>query len=324
MTISIIVGVLLLVGLAATVISISRKNHPNLKLTKEKIPDHLGAVNFVPIQSLLLHLNTALNDEYIRKVKQRFLQENPTKSEDEFEWLLFELKRYFIVANLLKKAPMFSKEVDEIWHEMILFTEEYHAFSEEFLGEMLHHIPNTNPEPAPQDRAFFDWVFAQLFQITEFSWKTWGSFFQHPVSNESLKEFKKSSKEELINNYFRQNDDNKELAEYLVHCMKKQLTEAENIHMVDKKGSFTKQQTYGDMTSLSLTMVFFSYYYFEEYWEYAKVYAFARAAKDTSGCSTAVFCGTASTNRSGDGHGDGHGDGGGSSCSNCGSGCSSS
>lgn len=324
MIISIIVGALLLVGLAAAVISMSKKNHPKLKLTKENIPEHLGAVNFVPIQPLLLQLNTALNDEYIRKVKQRFLLENPTKSEDEFEWLLFELKRYFIVANLLKKAPMFSKEVDEIWHEMILFTKEYHAFSEEFLGEMLHHIPNTNPEPAPQDRAFFDWVFAQLFQITEFSWKTWGTFFQHPVSNESLKEFKKSSKEELINNYFRQNDDNKELAEYLVDRMKKQLTEAENIYMVDRKGSFTKQQTYGDMTPLSLTMVFFSYYYFDEYWEYAKVYAFAQAVKNTSGCSTAVFCGTASTNRSGDGHGDGHGDGGGSSCSNCGSGCSSS
>ena len=326
MIISVIVGALIVLGLVAAVISMSRKSQP--MLAKENIPPNLGVLEPVQLQPLLLQLNTAFDDAYLRKVKQRFLQENPKKTEDEFEWLLFELKRYFIVANILKKAPMFSKDVDEIWHEMILFTKEYHRFSEEFLGEMLHHIPNTNPEPAPQDRAFFDWVFAQLFQITEFSWKAWGSFFQHPLSNESLKEFKENSKEELIKKYFRQNDDNNQLVENLVERMKKQITEAENIYPIDKKGSFKKQRTYGDMTSLSFTMVFYSYFYFDEYWEYAKEYAFAQAAKNTSGCSTAVFCGTASTDRSGDGHGESHGDAGGdsggsSSCSSCGSGCSS-
>ncbi|KKI90136.1 hypothetical protein WQ54_23875 [Bacillus sp. SA1-12] len=110
--------------------------------------------------------------------------------------------------------------------------------------------------------------------------------------------------------------------------MKQQIIETENIYQVDKKGSFTKQKTYGDMTSLSLVMVFFSFYYFDDYWEYAKVYAFTQAAKYTSGCSNAVFCGSASSDRSGDGHGDGSGDGGGdsgggSSCSSCGGGCSS-
>jgi len=326
MFISVIVGVLIVVGLLAAVISMNRKSQS--KLVKENIPKNLGALEPVQLQPLLLQLNTALDDEYLRKVKQRFLQENPKKTEDEYEWLLFELKRYFVVANILKKAPMFSKDVDEIWHEMILFTKEYHKFSDEFLGEMLHHIPNTNPEPAPQDRAFFDWVFAQLFQITQFSWKAWGSFFQHPLSNEILKEFKENSKEELIKKYFRQNDQNSELIEILVERLKKQLTEAENIYAKDKKGTFKKQRTYGDMTSLSFTMVFFSYFYFDEYWKYAKTYAFAQGANNTSGCSTAVFCGTASTNRNGDGGSDGHGDGGGdsgggSSCSSCGGGCSS-
>ncbi len=37
---------------------------------------------------------------------------------------------------------MLSEDVDEIWHDMILFTKEYQRFSEKFLGKMLHHIPN--------------------------------------------------------------------------------------------------------------------------------------------------------------------------------------
>ncbi|MFC0561484.1 hypothetical protein [Halalkalibacter alkalisediminis] len=326
MIIGVIVGVLLLVGLTVGIMATNGKDRP--KLRKENIPEDLGALNLVPIQPMLHLLNAALDYEYIQQVKQRFLQENPNRSEVEFEWLLFELKRYFLVSNLLKKAPMFSKDVDEIWHEMILFTKEYQDFSEGFLGEMLHHIPNTNPKPAPHDRALFDWVFSQLFKITEFSWKAWGSFFKHPLSSEILKEFKESSQDELIKKYFRQNEDNKELAEYLVNRMKQQLNEAEKIYRIDKKGSFTKQRTYGDMTFLSLVMVFFSYYYFDEYWEYAKVYAFTQAANNTSGCSTAVFCGTASTDRSGNGHGDGPADssgdsGGGSSSSSCSGGCSS-
>ncbi|MGM7722976.1 hypothetical protein [Metabacillus sp. Hm71] len=326
MIIGVIFGGLLLAGITVGIIASIKKGQP--KLIKENIPENLGLLNHVPIQPLLNQLNMALDDEYIQQVKQRFLKEHPQRSEDEFEWLLFELKRYFLVANILKKAPMFSEDVDEIWHEMILFTKEYQSFSEQFLGEMLHHIPNTNPDPAPQDRAFFDWVFSQLFQITEFSWKTWGSFFNHPLSNEILKEFKENSKEALLEKYFRQSEVNKGLAEYLVDRMKKQINEAEKIYQVDKKGSFTKQQTYGDMTSLSLVMVFFSFYYFNDYWECAKVYAFTQVAKYTSGCSNAVFCGTASSDRSGDNHGDGSGDGGGnsgcgSSCSSCGGGCSS-
>ncbi|WP_052737946.1 hypothetical protein [Bacillus sp. SA1-12] len=196
MVIGIIFGALLITGLTVGIITTIVKTQPSL--VKENIPEHLGVLNHVPMQPLLSQLNVALDDEYIQQVKLRFLKENPQRSEDEFEWLLFELKRYFLVANILKKAPMFSEDIDEISHEMILFTKYYQSFSEGFLGEMLHHIPNTDSKPAPQDRAFFDWIFSQLFQITEFSWKTWGSFFNHPLSGETLKEFKESSIEEFV------------------------------------------------------------------------------------------------------------------------------
>jgi hypothetical protein len=324
-----IIAVLLLAGLTAGIIKI-RKSRP--KLAKENIPNRLGVLDHVPIQTLLNKLNAALDDDYIQQVKQRFLQENPKVTEDEFEWRLFELKRYFILTNVLKKAPMFSAEVDEIWHTMILFTQRYQGYSEKFLWKMLHHTPNTNPEPAPQERAFFDWVFSQLFQITEYSWKTWGSFFKHPLATPLLKEIKEKSNESLIEKYFNLNEDNKELIEFLVIRLKHQLSEAENMYLVDKKGTFTKQRTFGEMTPLSLLMVFFSYYYFEDYWDYASGYAFASPSYFTSGCTTAIFCGSSSTDDSGHGHGGHHGHhcGGGhdggtscSSCSSCGSGCSS-
>lgn len=322
---------IILGGITVGAVYFSKKND-QLKLSKENIPPRLGILAGVPVDSLLNRLDSALDGGYISQVKQRFLKENPKLTEDEFEWRLFELKRYFLLTNILKKAPMFSEEVDEIWHQMILFTQKYQTFSEQFLGSMIHHTPNTSQKPEPQERAFFDWVFSQLFTITEFSWKKWGSFFRYPIDTAILKDFNAHSKEWLMEKYFKITKENYEIVEYLVIQMKQQLLEAEKMQQTDIKGSFKKQETFGEMTQLSLVMVFFSYYYFDDYWTYAKVYAAAEASKYTSGCSTAVFCGFAS-NDNGDkgGHGEGdHGGShcsscsGGSSCSSCGGGCGSS
>jgi uncharacterized membrane protein YgcG len=313
--------VIIVAGIIIGVILTASKR-PRLK--KENIPADLGTLSNVPLKPLMKQLDAALSEDYVQQVKTRFLQDHPKRSEDEFEWLLFELKRYFIMANLLKKAPMFSVAVDDIWHEMILFTRDYDSFSEKYLGKMLHHTPNTSPEPAPQERAFFDWVFSQLFEITQFSWNTWGDFFKYPLAREVLIDFKEKSSEELIETYFQQNDDNRDLLEYLVGRMKQQLGVSEKMYRSNPEGSFSKQKTYGDMTVLSFMMVFFSYYYFDEYWEYAKVFAFAEAAKYTSGCSSAVFCGSASADDSSSGGSGGdHGGSSCSSCSSCGGGCSS-
>jgi hypothetical protein len=324
LVIGVIAAALLLAGVVTGVVVLAVKDRP--KLAKENIPEHLGVLTHVPVTPLLEKLDSALNTDYIDQVKYRFLQENPKRTDDEFEWRLFELKRYFLLANMLKETPMFSEEVDEVWHTMLLFTQKYQTFSERFIGKMLHHNPNTSPAPAPQERAFFDWVFSQLFTITEFSWKSWGSFFKYPVDKTVLKEFKEKSNEWLMNRYFTVNDDNKSTIEYLIKQLKQQVSDAEKMYQVDEKGQFTKQRTYGEMTNLSLAMVFFSCFYLDDYWKYARVYMYAQAANYTSGCSTAIFCGTASdgSGHGNGGHGGGH-DGGSScsSCSSCGSGCSS-
>lgn len=89
----------------------------------------------VPVTPLLEKLDTALNLDYVEQMKYRFLQEHPKRTEDEFEWRFFELKRYFLLANMLKQTPMFSEEVDEIWHTMLMFTQKYQTFSEQFTGK---------------------------------------------------------------------------------------------------------------------------------------------------------------------------------------------
>lgn len=315
---------------AAIILSIAFYNNKEKQknaLLKENIPDNLGLLNGVPAQELLTKLDQALSYEYLNQVKIRYLSEHPEISEDEFEWRLFELKRYFLLNTIMKNTPMFSMKVDEIWHEMLMFTKQYEVFSNKYFGKMLHHTPNLEPEPAPQERALFDWVFAQLFEITEYTWKAWGSFFQYPLDQTVLKNVHALSDEELKQRYFKVDENNEELVSYLIRQLKQQLLESEDMYSKHKKGKFIRPARYGDLSPLTMVMVFYSYYYFDEYWVYAKEYAYASQAHGTSGCS-AVFCGSGdSSHDSNDGKGcSSHSCNGscssGSSCSSCGGGCS--
>ena len=287
------------------------------KLSKENIPANLGALPTVPADQLINHLEMSLPKSYIEDVKVRFLGENRKVSEDEFEWRLFELKRYFLLANLLKKTPMYSKDVDSLWHEMIMFTQKYENFSKAYLGTMLHHYPNVqSKEAAPQERAFFDWVYSNLFEVTAYSWKAWGDFFRAPLSPQLVHEFKTSSNQVLKEKYFNINDNNEELIEHLIDSLKKQAIDSEK----NKSNlNFEKSNTFGNLTSSSQIMVFYSVYQFESYWLHAKEYLYSRVSNSTSGCSYAVFCGTASsTSNNNDSDSSSGGD---ASCS--GGGCSS-
>lgn len=306
-------------GLLLAIAYFANNGNKKKALLKENIPDHLGLLEDVPADSILKKLENSLPYEYTNQVKLRFLSEHPEISEDEFEWRLFELKRYFFLNSFMKSAPMFSSKVDEVWHEMLMFTKQYHSFSEKYLGNMLHHTPNIEPEPAPQQRAFFDWIFAQLFEITEYTWQAWGDFFHYPMDGQVLKKFDLLSDDELKIQIFKVTEDNVELVNYLIRQLRTQLRKAQEIYNADKKGSFERPGLFGDLSGLSLVMVFYSYYYFDEYWDYAQSYAYANQAHGTSGCS-AVFCGSGGTH---DSNHDGSGHSCSSSCSSCGGGCSS-
>jgi hypothetical protein len=129
---------------------------------------------------LAARLDQALPEEFLDRVRARLAREEHV-SDVHWRNLLFELKRYFLLAALLRSAPMWSAAVDEIWHAMILHTREYEAFCRSFLDGFLHHAPNPSPQPDPQGRAFFDLAYVTLFVATPFSQRVWGPFLRHPL-----------------------------------------------------------------------------------------------------------------------------------------------
>ena len=59
-----------------------------------------------------------------------------------------EFKKYMaLVALGYEELGMHSSEVDEIWHNFILFTREYAEFCNRVCGHMIHHRPNTSLRP---------------------------------------------------------------------------------------------------------------------------------------------------------------------------------
>lgn len=48
--------------------------------------------------------------------------------------------------------PRSMSEIDEMWHEFILFTEDYMDFCAHYFGQYMHHLPNIfDTRPLPRD-----------------------------------------------------------------------------------------------------------------------------------------------------------------------------
>ena len=77
-----------------------------------------------------------------------------------------EFKKYMaLVALGYEELGMHSSEVDEIWHNFILFTREYSEFCEKACGHMIHHRPNTSrrPQLPPASVATFKDAYTTFF-----------------------------------------------------------------------------------------------------------------------------------------------------------------
>ncbi|MVP01204.1 hypothetical protein [Paenibacillus lutrae] len=136
---------------------------------------------------LAIKLEDAIPMDWANAIKNRVLSEHSGISEREHEWRWLELKRFFMMCAVLKQVPMFSSAVDEIWHEMLMYTQEYQRFSTKFLGQMLHHSPSGEPsKPQPDERAWFDLVYVEMFGWNPYSEAIWGVFFRNPLPREEL------------------------------------------------------------------------------------------------------------------------------------------
>lgn len=290
-------------------------------LRNDPIPEQLGVqvVEGIPIMK---KLDQSLSNFYIDNVKKRVLQSHPKWKDHEFDWGMFELKRYFMMNSLLKSVPMFSHHVDEIWHEMLMFTRDYEKFSKDFYNDTLHHTPNMESTPIPGERAFFDWVYISLFEVTANSRAIWGRFLQYPIKREILDDFRLLPEDELISKYFRRNEEWQEVKRYLIYKMKKEIHEAELQNTNSKKfAPHTSAVDTNLYTYAAGAAVFYSLYNEDQFHEHMSEVVPEEYQKGTSSSGGSTCSGFACSSDSGDSGGGG--DSGGSSCSSCGGGCSS-
>ncbi len=175
-------------------------------LLRTRIPENLGVKPGLGLEELVQRLENALNPEYMAHLKERVLLKGVIDRE-EYDWYLFEFKRFLIMASLFKGVPMYSDHVDVIWHEALMFTKSYDDFCEKFTNKKIHHQPNVGKSIiSPENqRAWFDLVYTTLFKVKRNSEEIYEGFFRFPLGEETLNDVLHASDEELRDKYFNAN-----------------------------------------------------------------------------------------------------------------------
>lgn len=317
------------------------KSKPSYRASE--LPQGLGLLDGVPLERIVAKLNSALPLDYVERLQYRVKAGNPNMSDDEFACKWFELKRFFLMNLILKRTPMFSSEIDEIWHEMLMFTREYQRFGEQFAGGAIHHSPEREPQQMPGERAWFDWVYAHLFEFAEASARCWNGFFRNPLDAQRTDLLREGHADEIAEQWFDMEQAKRypEIAETIRLLITQAINEAKhsaNSRRFEDTGWKDSLTGPNSMVYLAGAMMFFSiqdqHNYasgMESYWPENSL----DPQKDKHSSCTSSGCG--SSGNSGHSTGDncgGGGSGSGSSCSSnsgsscssgssCGSGCSS-
>ena len=81
-----------------------------------------------------------INEYHNSLLIERFsMQKKISVQESEYQ---FEcLKEFLLQCSLSSKPIQPSKQIDEMWHEFILFTRDYYYFCKNYLGQFVHHVP---------------------------------------------------------------------------------------------------------------------------------------------------------------------------------------
>lgn len=166
-------------------------------------PAALGVPEGHPARMAAERLEAALGLDMEARVKDRILRKHTRMQDKEWEWTWFELKRFFLLCGVLRGVPMYSSKVDEVWHEMLMFTREYEQFCKQFTGDTIHHAPHgAEVQPDQGERALFDWAYGELFEQAPASGRLWGAFYRTPMSASRLQELDSLSADELRMRWF--------------------------------------------------------------------------------------------------------------------------
>lgn len=178
-------------------------------------------------QPLWKKIDQALTDTFKEKVFRNYQTKNPSITREELEWRWHELKKFFFLAVLFKQVPMFSKLVDDLWHEMILFTRDYHQFCER-LGVKIEHEPHIAPRFNPDERAYFDLIYSSFFQVEKATTYFYGEFFQYPLPEKVKTIFLQGDKQAFLSQYVRNTEQSRDIAEKLWTVLTKQMKESDS------------------------------------------------------------------------------------------------
>jgi hypothetical protein len=78
---------------------------------------------------------------------EKLVKDQIVRDAGEAELLFMEVKRYLVLSRLDRDISwdMYSRRVDEVWHQFALFTHEYAEFCTRFFGSFVHHRPSNAP-----------------------------------------------------------------------------------------------------------------------------------------------------------------------------------
>ncbi|TCS95972.1 hypothetical protein [Hazenella coriacea] len=290
---------------------------------------------------LIQRLEASIPLSYMEQVKERVIREHKISLIDwENRW--FEWKRFLIMTAILKNVPMYSREVDEVWHEKLMFTREYELFSDLFLERTLHHAPHPPGHSFDRsERAWFDTIYIILFKPTKFSISTWGPFLKHPLSEKILLDFQMMPMDVLKEKYFNIHCQEHvpavaSLVEFIIRYFQGQVDYLSKHY--DLYGKSVK--TFGKHSSSSYSdpalwmlggMLFLTCFHHDEFDEKNEFFEKTTGSGDSGGSFIFSGCSSGGDSISGDPGGD-SGSGSScsssscssSSCSSCGGGCGSS
>ncbi|WP_440117733.1 hypothetical protein [Paenibacillus sp. QZ-Y1] len=275
----------------------SRRKQTKVTYRRKKVPLNLGLREEISYQQTIRQLEKSFNKHFANKLKLRIQQEHPHMKTLEYRWKLIELKRYFIMASLLKQVPMFSDEVDELWHEMLMFTKSYADFCAEFMGSTVHHEPAITRHETPGARAWFDWVYCQLFEFTPYSAAIWGDFFSYPISSDMQKLIAQGDQSELVKQLFhaRRMQEDPEVAQVITYLIEKLQRSAS---LSEKELSFQSSGTSDVALIMASAMVYHSMHHEAKYGvhmgrleqEILSQEKTAYGASSSSGCTSSSSC----------------------------------
>lgn len=281
-----------------------------------KPPECLGVPEGHPARPAAERLEAALTADFEERVKDRILRKTPSMRDGEWQWQWFELKRYFLMCGILKGVPMYSTRVDDVWHEMLMFTREYEQFCKQFCGGLIHHAPHAPGGKAePGERAWFDWIYGELFLPAPASGQLWGAFYRTPMPHELMRELELGSEETLRSMRF-----NERAAEQFpdIDATIRYLIERGRM-LAASTGREQSYQDRDDWTSVGMSTGLLSGMYFASSWgpvsdfdrQMDAVQSDEERQANNGDGGAGYVC---SSNDSG-GSGDGGGDSGGSNCS---------